>query len=151
MTSQAPLQESLFQQLSRNIYEKCTDALRRIGCVDLAALASCLPAAMMVVGGAVDSAHASHIAGRGYDEYLEYVRATKVDGLIEGVARSLSGGFKEGNGGAAIFWAGAGGLAAFPALALAAKALVHACGLRKSELENFDETAIQHDGSGPTR
>ncbi|PMV79761.1 hypothetical protein C1X35_18845 [Pseudomonas sp. FW306-1C-G01A] len=140
--------ESLFQQLSRNIYTKCTDALRRIGANELFGLASFVPAAMTMIGAASGASYGADMAHQGHAVYQAYLDATRVDSLGEGVARALTGGFE--STGVAAFWAGSAGMIAFPSLAMAAKAVVHAFDLGKPKPDRDVNIQIEHEHSGPS-
>lgn len=140
--------ESLFQQLSRSIYTKCTDALRRIGSLELFGLASVVPSAMTMIGAASGASYGADMAHQGHAVYQAYLDATRVDGLGEGVARALTGGFE--SAGVAAFWVGGAGMIAFPSLAMAAKAVVHAFDLGKPKPDRDVNMQIEHENSGPT-
>jgi hypothetical protein len=140
--------ESLFQQLSRSIYTKCTDALRRIGSLELFSLASVVPAAMTMIGAASGASYGADMAHQGHAVYQAYLDATRVDSLGEGVARALTGGFE--SSGVAAFWAGGAGMIAFPSLAMAAKAVVHAFDLGKPKPDRNVNIQIENENSGPS-
>lgn len=140
--------ESLFQQLSRSIYTKCTDALRRIGSLDLFSLASVVPAAMTMIGAASGASYGADMAHQGHAVYQAYLDATRVDSLGEGVVRALTGGFE--SSGVAAFWAGGASMIAFPSLAMAAKAVVHALDLGKPKPDRDVSIQIEHENSGPS-
>ncbi|WAT32212.1 hypothetical protein [Pseudomonas sp. GXZC] len=148
MTIQAVPGESLFQQLSRSIYTKCTEGLRRMGSIELFGLASVVPTAMTMVGAAFGAKYGVDMAQQGSAVHQAYLEATRVAGLGEGVARALTGGFE--STGVAAFWAGGAGMIAFPSLAMAAKAVVHAFDLGKPKVERESIMETHHDNSSPS-
>ncbi|HHK1716908.1 TPA: hypothetical protein ACQQ5N_002690 [Pseudomonas aeruginosa] len=135
MSQMLPTQgTSLYQVMSRSIFEKCSEALRNTPTLQTLALAAA-PGAMMFMGGAgIDSMHdinimtegggiGARVTKDGAMAYKEYVASVEILPLWDAVKHGLSGGYESlGNN---IAMAGAGVMPALPALAIVAKAAAH--------------------------
>ena len=136
MSQMIPTQgTSLYQMMSRSIFEKCSDALRNTPALQTLAL-SAAPGLMMFMGGAaLDSMHLSGIMTEGGPRvteagamaYQQYIAGIEKLPLLDAIKHGLAGGYE--SLGTNIAMAGAGAAHALPALALVAKAAAH--------IENF--------------
>lgn len=135
MSQMIPTQgTSLYQMMSRSIFEKCSEALRNTPTLQTLVF-STAPALMMFVGGAaIDSMHdinimtegggiAARVTKDGAMAYKEYVASVEILPLWDAIKHGVTGGYESlGNN---IAMAGAGAIPAFPALAIVAKAAAH--------------------------
>ncbi|WP_054078417.1 MULTISPECIES: hypothetical protein [Pseudomonas syringae group] len=125
---------SLYQMMSRSIFEKCNDALKQAPTLKLAVLATA-PALMMFMAGAgIESSHRidlmtegagimGNVTKAGASAYKAYMASTEALPLMDAVKKGLTGGYETiGNN---LSMAGIGATAAFPSLAIIAKATAH--------------------------
>ena len=125
---------SLYQMMSRSIFEKCTEALRNTTVLQTFVIATA-PALVMFMGGAaIDSMHdinimtegggiGARVTKDGAMAYKEYVASVEILPLWDAIKHGVTGGYE--SLGTDIAMAGAGAIHAFPALAIAAKAAAH--------------------------
>ncbi|NRF49532.1 hypothetical protein HRF68_18080 [Pseudomonas stutzeri] len=135
MSQMLPTQgTSLYQMMSRSIFEKCTEALRNTPTLQTLTLAAA-PGLMMFMGGAaIDSMHdinimtegggiGARVTKDGAMAYKEYVASVEILPLWDAVKHGLSGGYESlGNN---MAMASVAVTPTLPALAAIAKVAAH--------------------------
>lgn len=132
MSQMLPTQgTSLYQMMSRSIFEKCSEALRNTPALQTLALAAA-PGLMMFMGGVtMDSMYTSDIMTEGGPRvteagamaYKQYIAGIEKLPLLDAIKHGVAGGYE--SLGTNIAMAGAGAAHALPVLALIAKAASH--------------------------
>lgn len=135
MSQMLPTQgTSLYQMMSRSIFEKCSDALRHTPTLQTLVVAAA-PAVMLFMGGAglegyqrIDmqtegAGLTGHATQAGMAAYREYLASSEALPLLDAIKKGVTGGYE--TLGTNMTMAGIGAMGAFPALAVAAKAAAH--------------------------
>lgn len=147
---------SLFQMMSRSIFEKCTNALKQTPTLQTAVFATAPALMMFMVGAGVESSHRidlmtegagimGNVTKAGATAYKAYMSSVEVLPLMDAVKKGLTGGYETiGNN---LAMAGIGATAAFPSLALIAKAAAHISTFAKERfgIGQPQEPAVQID------